>query len=58
MDQALKEYLEWRFRQNNHPKYYRYAVDWIEGIMSNPDYNTDYLREEMKHLYERGEYTG
>ena len=55
MDQALKEYLEWRFRQNNHPKYYRYAVDWIEGIMSNPDYNTDYLREEMKHLYERGE---
>lgn len=52
MNNALKNYLEWRFRNNN-PKYYKYCNDWIKNI---PESQLWYYEIEMSHLINNGIY--
>lgn len=53
MNNALKNYLEWRFRHNNIPKYYKYCNNWIENI---PKSQLWYYEIEMYHLINNGIY--
>jgi hypothetical protein len=36
MEKKLKDYLEWRFRTNNHPKYLKYCGQWIKKSIARP----------------------
>lgn len=53
MNNALKNYLEWRFRNNNIPKYYKYYNEWINNI---PKSSLWYYEIEMFHLINNGIY--
>lgn len=53
MNNSLKNYLEWRFRHNNIPKYHRYCDTWIKNI---PKSQLWYYEIEMSHLINNGIY--
>lgn len=44
---TLKEYMFQRFYRNNHPKYRRYAEEWINGTTKQ---QRAYFKEEQKRL--------
>ena len=47
MDKNLKEYLQWRFKMNNHNRYQNYRDEWIDNV--TPD-QIRYFHEEMNRL--------
>lgn len=47
---TLDEYLLIRFNRNNHPKYRKYAVEWISNLTTE---QLLYFRKEMLKLQER-----
>ena len=53
MNEALKTYLEWRFRVNNAGKYQRYREEWIKALLST---QIAYFEKEMNHMIENGLY--
>ena len=53
MRKEIRQYLEWRFRVNNHPKYQQYRDEWIDNLLPN---QIQYFEQEMVHLYNKGIY--
>lgn len=53
MEKNLKDYLEWRFRTNNHPKYLKYCGQWIKNLL--PD-QLSYFEKERTRLLNNGVY--
>ena len=53
MNEALKTYLEWRFRVNNAGKYQRYREEWIKALIPT---QLSYFEKEMNHMIENGLY--
>lgn len=53
MEQELRQYLEWRFNSNNHPKYRKYANEWIANVTST---QLNYFKRERENLIKKGDY--
>lgn len=53
MSYSLQNYLEWRFRVNNHPKYLKYCKRWIAALQAS---QLQYFEKEMSNLINKGIY--
>lgn len=53
MEQELRQYLEWRFKSNNHPKYRNYANEWIVNVTYT---QLNYFKRERENLIKKGDY--
>lgn len=53
MNRSLQNYLEWRFRANNHPKYLKYCKQWIAALQA---LQLQYFKKEMSNLINKGIY--
>lgn len=53
MKEELKNYLEWRFMKNNHPKYLKYCELWIRNLRFS---QLQYFEKEMVKLKNNGVY--
>ena len=51
MSYSLQNYLEWRFRVNNHPKYLKYCKQWIAALKTS---QLQYFEKEMSNLINKG----
>ena len=47
INEALKTYLEWRFRVNNVGRYQRYRDEWINNLIP---VQLLYFEKEMQHM--------
>lgn len=53
MNRNLQNYLEWRFRVNNHTKYLKYCKRWITALHAS---QIQYFEKEMSNLINKGIY--
>lgn len=53
MNHSLQNYLEWRFRVNNHTKYLKYSQQWIAALQIS---QLQYFEKEMLNLVNKGIY--
>lgn len=53
MSYSLQNYLEWRFRVNNHHKYWKYCKQWIAALQIS---QLQYFEKEMSNLINKGIY--
>lgn len=53
MTEDLKKYLIWRFNVNNHAKYRKYCLEWINNLTKN---QILYFIEEKKRLIYKNVY--
>ena len=53
MNNILQNYLEWRFRVNNHTKYLKYYKQWIAALQAS---QLQYFEKEMLNLINKGIY--
>lgn len=53
MNCSLQNYLEWRFRLNNHTKYLKYSQQWIAALQTS---QLQYFEKEMLNLINKGIY--
>ena len=53
MNYSLQNYLEWRFRVNNHHKYLKYCKQWIAALQAS---QLQYFEKEMSNLINKGIY--
>lgn len=47
MDPEIKEYLIQRFLRNNHKRYHKYVLEWINGVTQN---QINYFRLEKERI--------
>ena len=50
MTEDIKKYLIWRFNVNNHTKYRKYCLEWMNSLTKD---QISYFIEEKKRLISR-----